>query len=122
MITKILFTALVVAVVFGAARFRAKQVANAPAPAARKEAAGPSIRTMAYIIAAMVVASSAVIYVQAWMEDRQVITIRVVNTQTGETVSYDAHKGSISGRSFETVDGWKVTVSELERVEVVEAP
>ena len=38
---------------------------------------------------------------------------------SGEVVSYKVHKGSIQERSFKTVDGWKVTASELERLEML---
>ena len=48
------------------------------------------------------------------------VTIRVVNSQTQEVVTYHAQRGKIRGRHFETLDGREVTVAEVERLEMYE--
>jgi hypothetical protein len=49
------------------------------------------------------------------------MTIRVINTSTGEIGSYRAYQSMIRGRSFVTLDGRTITVSNAERVEISEA-
>ena len=53
-----------------------------------------------------------------WRDSQHLITIRVINAQTGKTAVYQAPKGSIHGRSFKTADGRRVTVADVERIEV----
>jgi len=118
MITKILFTVLIAVAVFAYARYRARA---AGAAAARAPVPAPSRapRWIAYGVAGLVVVSAALVLLYSWRDWHEVVTIRVIDTRTGQTVTYKAHKGTIADRSFKTVDGWKVRVSDLERVEVL---
>ena len=123
MITKILYTLVVIAVVFGVTRLRARQRLAAPArPAPRKSpprnAAARLPAIIAYTVTATIVALSASLYYRSWSSGREVVTVRVVNTGTGAAIDYRARRGDVGERSFETVDGWKVSISDVERLEV----
>ncbi|MAP12728.1 MAG: antitermination protein NusG, partial [Gammaproteobacteria bacterium] len=76
------------------------------------------VRPAAYAFAIAVVVSSATWYYTLWRDDQRVVLVRVINTGSGDAVEYKVRKGSIEGRSFETVDGFIVRVADAERVEV----
>ena len=122
MLTKILFTALVIVVVFAVARIRGQFVRSRPLPLAPLVARvpPPKVRSRAtvYLVAGALVVSAVVGYYFFWSSWHEVVTVRVINARTGETVIYQVHKGSIHEREFETTDGWKVVVSDTERVEI----
>ena len=122
MLTKILFTGLVIVVVFLVARIRTNLVARraviearSPGPVNRSS---PRSRTLAYLIAVGLVASALSGYFWYWSNWREAVSVVVINTVTGETVTYEVHKGSIHDREFQTTDGVRVTLSEGDRVEV----
>lgn len=76
------------------------------------------VRPAAYGFAALIVTGSVVWYYSAWQDGQQVVIIRVINTGSGQSATYQARKGSIDGRSFRTVDGFVVRVADAERIEV----
>ena len=122
MLGKILLTALVIAVVVMIARVRSnayKTTSKSHEAAAPESESRLPLRTLAYITAAALIGGAVLFYVQHWRSWHEVVEVRVINTQNGEVVNYKVHKGSIQERSFKTVDGWKVTVSELERLEML---
>ena len=122
MLNKLLVTGLVIAVVLGVSRWRARR---AEIPVVRAAPAVPAakplprwVRPAAYAFAIAVVVSSATWYYTLWRDDQRVVLVRVINTGSGDAVEYKVRKGSIEGRSFETVDGFNVRVADAERVEV----
>jgi len=119
MLTKILFTALVIIVVFTAARIRANALrAPAPAPSGAEGPRRASRRSLAYLVAVGLIVSAVSGYYYFWSRWHEVVTIRVTNSRSGESVSYEAWRGSIREREFRTTDGWRVEVSNAERIEV----
>ena len=120
MLTKILFTALVIALVIAGTRL---QRSRAVARANRVDDADEGLlgkipmRRIAYVTAAVLLISAVAFYVNFWRDWHEVVTVRVVNTQSGDSAEYRVYKGTIEARGFETVDGWKVRVSDLERLE-----
>ncbi len=121
MLTKIVFTLAVVALAYLAIRSRSRAVvakeAAAPQGASTKTV---SPRVVAYVFLVVAVATGSTLFVLEWYDARQVITIRVINSRTGEAVVYEAEKGKVHGRRFETLDGRVVTVADVDRVEVEE--
>jgi galactokinase/mevalonate kinase-like predicted kinase len=116
-LTKILFTALVIAVVLATARFRARMTVRS----GLAEIASPHVRRnrmIAYGVAGALVISAVGGYALYWMSWNEPVTVRVINTQSGELTTYQVRQGSIHDREFETVDGWTVAVSEQERMEI----
>ena len=121
MLGKILFTLAVVALAYLAIRSRSGTVVekNAVRPAVpTKPALSP--RVFAYVFLAVALATGSTLFLLEWYDDRQVITIRVINSRTGEAVVYEAQKGKVHGRRFETLDGRVVTVADVDRVEMEE--
>lgn len=121
MLGKIVFTLAVAALAYLVIRSRTRAAVAKEAPRPRATSAQSiSPRVVAYIFLAVAVATGSTIFFLEWHDDRQVITIRVINSRTGETVVYEAHKGKVYGRRFETLDGRMVTVADVDRVEMEE--
>ena len=128
MLTKILFTALVVAVVYVLYRFRMRPpqrgTAALPKPAATpvpvKGAHSRLGRIAAYSLVALIIAISSVFYYLHWREQHTVVTIRVIDGRGGNATVYKAYKKSITGSRFESLDGRTVILGEAERVEMIE--
>ena len=71
-------------------------------------------------MAFMVVAAATMIYLE--LDSRgAVVTVHVVNTQSGEKKSYRARRDEIHSDGFTTLDGVEVFTAGIERIEI-EAP
>ncbi|MBF0163034.1 MAG: hypothetical protein HQM01_00800 [Magnetococcales bacterium] len=57
-----------------------------------------------------------------WQEAHQVVDVRVVHVQTMHTTVYQAQRNKIQGRSFDTLDGRRITLADVERMEISEKP
>mgnify|MGYP005717014261 FL=1 len=75
-------------------------------------------RWLGYVIALSLIVSALAGYGLYWWNYHEPVTVRVTDTQSRETVTYEVYKGSIVGRTFRTTDGVAVTVSDTERLEV----
>ena len=65
----------------------------------------------------MVISAAAMIYLE--VSDRYTtVTVHVINTQTGVKNSYQARREDVNASSFTTVEGRKVFVAGIERIEV----
>jgi len=53
-----------------------------------------------------------------WLGTREVVSVRVVNANTGTSISYRAYRGDVGEHGFTTVDGRSITLAEIERLEV----
>jgi hypothetical protein len=129
MLTKILFTALIVmALLLYVRHQQTKQTNERPthnssktSPQTLSRSAHRLSRIAAYTALALILAIGGVLYYLDWKEDYRVINIRIINTNTGEIGSYLAYRSMIRGRSFVTLDGRKITVADSERIEISEA-
>lgn len=75
-------------------------------------------RLAAYaLIVCMILASGVVLYLQ-WRDEYRIVTVRVINTQTGQTLVYEARRGDVAMRQFQTLDGRVVSVADIERIEM----
>ena len=119
MLGKIVFTLAVVALAYLAIRMRSRAVEAEQT--VRSKGPSPQIlapRVVAYVFLAVAVLTGTALFLMEWHDDRQVVTIRVINSRTGDVVVYEAYKGRIYGRRFETLDGRVVTVAEVDRIEL----
>ena len=117
MFTKLLFTVGLVALIYLGIRTRLRQ----PPPAAdRAPAGGPSRlpRLAAWALIGVMLLISSVILFFEWREGYRVVDLRVINTNTGSSQSYRAHKDDVEDRRFVTVDGLVVTLADVERLEM----
>ncbi len=124
MITKLLLTLSVIGIAWLVIRNRSRrgeiasteQPMRLRAPASQQNSQAP--RLAAYgLIVFMILASGVFLYLQ-WRDEYRIVTVQVINTQTGESVTYEARRGDVDGRRFETLDGRVVTVADIERIEM----
>ncbi|WP_440995111.1 hypothetical protein [Arhodomonas sp. SL1] len=118
-----LLTIAVIAVVVIVLRFRGAGAAAKRVPRRQTRHWPPSRRAMAgyALVALLIVAVSTVVYLQ-WAEQHRVVTVRVVDTESGDQQEYLVYKKDVGGRSFRTVDGRYVSLSASDRMELDEAP
>ena len=119
MLLKILFTLAVILAV--AVIFRVKnQPQKSPPPNATPDRSegGVSSRAVIYTLLGLIISISILIFVLHWSNQRQIINIRVTNSQ-GETINYQAYRKSIEGRRFITLGGIDVTLGASDRVEML---
>ncbi len=127
MITKILFTAAVIAIVYLLARTRTRRSgalqrhealiaprSARPAPATSGERIP---RYLAYALLGTMLAGSAAFIFMDWRDQYRVVIVRVINTNNGNSVTYQARRGDVKDRSLETIDGRRVVLASVERLE-----
>jgi hypothetical protein len=121
MLTKILFTALVIAVVYVVYRSRFRIPSTAARPAAEATNGNPFGRIAAYGFVGVLILISSIFYFLHWREEHQVISIRVIDSGSGQTTTYRAYHKSIrdNGKRFESLDGKTVIIGTAERVEIL---
>lgn len=129
MLGKILFTAGLVAVLYLALRARlraghAAQSAPAPRGVGRSRPLDDMrvARIAAWSLIGLMLGGSALMLYLQWEDGYRVVTVRVVNTNTGRSVVYHARRAEVGERSFETIDGLTVTLAEIERLELGASP
>lgn len=65
---------------------------------------------------------AAVIMIAVELQDKNaLVTVHVINTQSGERISYQARREDVEQNSFTTVSGRKIFTAGVERIEI-EAP
>lgn len=122
MFGKLLLTLLVVVVALAVLRARGRsrvapvRVVGSTEPL---RVATPLVRTIAYVVAAVLLLTAGWTYYLHWQEGREEVTVRVINTRTGEAVDYRARRGGLRSHTFETLDGRTVTIADVERIEVL---
>ncbi|KRT56502.1 hypothetical protein [Candidatus Endoriftia persephonae] len=125
MITKLLLTLGVIGIAWLVLRQRARRVRQIEAAERSPQLSAPAKpsgmvtpRLAAYgLVIFMILVSSLFLYLQ-WRDEYRIVTVRVVNTQTGESLIYEARRGDVEGRHFETLDGRVITVADVERIEM----
>ena len=121
MLTKILFTALVIAVVYVVYRARSRTAASGPGRPRAVVEDNRFGRFAAYGFIGVLILVSSVFYYLHWREEHRVISIRVIDGSSGEATTYRAYQKSIkdNGKRFESLDGRTVIVGDAERVEML---
>ncbi|MES9936037.1 MAG: hypothetical protein ABW153_06305 [Sedimenticola sp.] len=119
MIWKLLLTALVIlgAVLVIRRRAQARPAPVQVAPQSESPRKGIMMIAATAVVALMIIGAGAYVYFQ-WQDSNQVINVRVIDTRSGNAVNYKAYKGDVEGRTFVTTEGRKVTLAEVERLEL----
>ncbi len=120
MLTKILFTLLVVVGV--ALYIRASKTPSRKAPTRdmpeTESGSAPSTRALVYALIGLLVAVSIGVFLYKWQQDNRIIEIRVT-TESGEVAIYRALHKDIDGRRFLSLQGIQVTLGSGDRMETV---
>ena len=125
MLTKILITLLIIvgAVIF----LRHKKSLNPPAPKVitvieTKPAniIQANIKLIALAVLSLTLLMGTAMLFINWQDDHRLYEIKVVNPQSGNIDIFEAYKKDLQGRSFTTVTGQRIKVSEWERLEFQE--
>ncbi|MCU7839465.1 MAG: antitermination protein NusG [Candidatus Thiodiazotropha sp. (ex Lucinoma annulata)] len=126
MITKLLLTLTVIAIAWLVVKNRQQRVLDVSndKPPALVTQRRPNIllRWGGYALLAVMLLGSTLYLVMQWQEMIRVVTVRVIDTQTGRSVSYQARRTDVEDRHFITVDGREVNVANSERIELESAP
>jgi drug/metabolite transporter (DMT)-like permease len=125
MITKLLLTLGVILAAWLVLRNRQKRmtaVANAPPLLSHPPSRNPLWKWGASLLVVIMILGSGFFLYAEWQERYRVVTVSVVNTQTGERVDYLAHRMDVDERHFVTLDNIEVSVADTERIEMQSAP
>ena len=119
MLTKLLFTGLIILGVYIFYRYRGR-VRSQPKQIAEPTQPSRTGRVAVYaFVCALLLISGAVFFYQ-WREAHQVVTIRVIDSASNNVTIYQAYRKSIKGNRFESLDGKTVVLGEAERVEYID--
>ncbi len=119
MLSKILFTALVILAVYIFYRYRGRVRISARKVEQPRESHRFG-RLAVYAIVAVLLLVSGAIYFYQWQLAHRIITIRVIDSATNNVTIYQAYHKAIKGNRFQSLDGKTVVLSEAERVEFIE--
>lgn len=115
MITKILLTIAVIVIVMFI--FRGKSSRNSSV-IMTQDNDNRALKIAAVVTVGVMIAGAALWALTSWRDATEIVTVRVINSQTGNTLVYQAHRNDIDERSFRTVTGIRVMLAETERLEV----
>lgn len=121
MFMKLLLTALVIAGAILTIRMRTqrpREVRVQPELLSAPPERSPLLRLGAYGLLVIMLGGAVFYLYHQWRDAYQVVKVRVIDTRSGQTVVYQAYKGDVAGRSFQTVDGRTVALAEVERLEL----
>jgi hypothetical protein len=117
MISKILFTLAVIMVCMWVLSARAKpelrEISNPIAERRKKNMRNGAIAFMVI----MAIAAGVMIYLEVDKRSA-IVTVHVINTQSGAQKSYRVMKNDIHSDGFTTLDGLQVFVAGIERIEI----
>lgn len=117
MISKILITIGVIVACMMMLSARAKpNLKTIPNPAVERNR--KLMRNSAFaFMAVMAIAAAVMIYLEVDKRNA-IVTVHVINTQSGDTRSYRVMRNDIHSDGFTTTDGLEVFVAGIERIEV----
>ncbi len=121
MFGKILLTLAVILGAYLVLRTRFRSARRSPVPRLVTQAPlipGASIRALALaygLVVAMGAGSLGWLYLD-WRESQTVVSVQVINANTGSIVRYEARRSQIEGRRLTTLDGRRVILAEVERM------
>lgn len=124
MITKILFTMLVIIIVGMIFRTQNQARANqAPrqakkAPASSDESSSLAPKTVAYILIGLLILVSGAVYYFSWSDANTLVKLRVINAN-GALSEYQAYRKDIKGRQFTSIGGIQIQLADSDRLEML---
>ena len=85
-----------------------------PAPLVPRE----TIKAVAYGLVVVMVAGSLLWLYLDYQAGREVVTVRIINANTGNVTTYLARRADVKGRRFTTLDGHPITLADVDRMEL----
>ena len=76
-------------------------------------------RQGAYLFMLFMVLSALAVFFLEIGDKYEKVNVYVVNTQTGQKMSYKAEQKDIKSNSFKTLEGRTVYIADIERIEIV---
>ena len=124
MFLKLLLMALVIAGAVLAIRMRQPtreegRPAVVVAPVASPRRFRPVTIAAGVAVTLMLLGAALFLFLQ-WRDAHEIVVVRVVDSSSGRSVTYEAYQSDVDGRSFRTLDGRVVTLAEVERMELSE--
>jgi hypothetical protein len=119
MITKILFTALIILAALTFLRHKNSQ-SRGPELRRQREEERRGVMMVAVALVSLTLAISAGIYYMHWKEAHHIYNVQIINSHNGEQHTYQAYRDDIGPRSFRTTDGRQINLADTERMEVQE--
>jgi len=117
MISKILITLAVIMICMWMLSSRAKpELRKIPNPAVERNKKIMRNGAIAFMVV-MAIAAGVMIYLEVDQRSA-IVTVRVINTQSGAQKSYRVMKSDIHSDGFTTLDGVEVFVAGIERIEI----
>jgi cell division septal protein FtsQ len=120
MLTKIIFTlAVIVGCLWFASSKRNQELQSIENKPSKKESERKLLLTRSAFafMFLMVLAAGVVVYLEL-RDDYETVTVHVINSETNARTSYEAQRQDVTENSFITLEGRKVFVADVERVEV----
>jgi hypothetical protein len=120
MLTKILFTLAVITGCFWyvSAKRGGRRLPTLVVASKKDRRKREILRRSVYLFMGfMVLSAIAMIYIEI-SDNNTLVTVHVINSQTGSRVSYQARRQDIKSSSFTTLEGSTVYVANIERIEV----
>jgi hypothetical protein len=95
---------------------RGREVAAAPPPPREPLVPATTLKAVAYGLVAVMLGGSLYWVYLDWEAGQGLVTVQVINANTGNITTYQARREDVTGRSFTTLDGRIVTLADVERM------
>jgi hypothetical protein len=121
MFTKLLLTLFVIVVAWLVISNRQRRMAMvASEPHRTRPAVKPAVswRWGVYLFLILMVLGSALFLYLEWKDSYRVVSVQVIDTQSGKRAFYTARRMDVDERHFVTLDGREVSVADTERIEL----
>ncbi len=75
-------------------------------------------KTVAYLLIALLIVVSGVVYYFSWSDANTLVKLRVINA-SGVLSEYQAYRKDIKGREFTSIDGVQIQLADSDRLEML---
>ena len=119
MFSKIFLTLAVILGIYWVIRTRLQgggQATGSQSPSQPPLISRERVRASAYGLLVAMVSGSLLWLYWDWKAGRGVVSVQVINANTGAIVIYQARRADVAGRHFTTLDGRQVVLAEVERL------
>ncbi|MBF0620667.1 MAG: hypothetical protein HQL54_01940 [Magnetococcales bacterium] len=122
MIYKILLPAIVIGIIYLLGRSHGQEEESGVKAVARQSTPIKKRSHTPILLAVLALSTfmTGLFIYRNWADNQKEVVIRVIHIETGRTITYQAHKGDVHGRTFTALDGRRVRLADAERMEIVE--